>query len=224
MSKHSKSFMAPGTPQRRRAFTLIELLVVVAIIGVLAGLVTAVTARSRKVALRVEAIGKLRTVGMALQSYINDNDGSFPGPLRGYQKPTRVNNYQLITRIEPYLSELRAPDAFTINDLYVSNAYKDWISSSSYNAPSAISGADAYVMYTNHTDPQTGTVYQPFGEPNVANAIKQTAFYVVFNPTRTRAMWDAQGTVRSPDYEQLYPGRNVLFFDWHVENVAPTAL
>ncbi len=62
----------------RRAFTLIELLVVVAILGVLAGLLTPVLSKARASSRRAARISNLRQIGVALHLYLEESNNRFP--------------------------------------------------------------------------------------------------------------------------------------------------
>lgn len=59
-------------------FTLIELLVVIAIIGLLASMLMPAVARAMEAARRAVCASNLRQVGMSLQMYANEADGTFP--------------------------------------------------------------------------------------------------------------------------------------------------
>ena len=62
---------------KRQAFTLIELLVVIAILGLLAALLFPVFVKVRENGRRTACLSNERQIGMAIQQYINDNDGLF---------------------------------------------------------------------------------------------------------------------------------------------------
>jgi len=62
----------------RRAFTLLELLVVVAIIAVLAGLLTPVYQRVMAAGRATECLAHLRQLGMGLTAYLTDHENQMP--------------------------------------------------------------------------------------------------------------------------------------------------
>ncbi len=61
----------------RRGFTLIELLVVIAIIAILAAILFPVFARAREAARSTTCKSNLRQLGIAVQMYVQDNDGQY---------------------------------------------------------------------------------------------------------------------------------------------------
>jgi len=62
----------------RKGFTLIELLVVIAIIAILAAILFPVFAKAREKAKQTTCISNMKQIGIAMQSYITDNDERFP--------------------------------------------------------------------------------------------------------------------------------------------------
>ena len=72
------------TTHNQRGFTLIELLVVIAIIGILAGMLLPVLGRGKESAKRIASVNNLRQLGLALNIYIDENEGKHP--VRGLPK------------------------------------------------------------------------------------------------------------------------------------------
>jgi prepilin-type N-terminal cleavage/methylation domain-containing protein/prepilin-type processing-associated H-X9-DG protein len=70
-----------ATKSLRRAFTLVELLVTIAIIAILAALLLPALASGKAQGRRVACLSNLRQMGIAIQSYASDFNGSIPyGP------------------------------------------------------------------------------------------------------------------------------------------------
>ena len=63
----------------KKAFTLIELLVVIAIIAILAAMLMPALAKARAEAKKAACRGSQHGIGLALQLYLNDFNGKFPG-------------------------------------------------------------------------------------------------------------------------------------------------
>lgn len=68
----------PPIQGRRTGFTLVELLVVIAIVALLAGLLITVLPRVLSTSHAAECLSNIRQIGMALQLYVNEHDGSLP--------------------------------------------------------------------------------------------------------------------------------------------------
>ena len=63
---------------KTKAFTLIELLVVIAIIAILAAILFPVFAKARERAKMSACLSNTKQIGLALNQYVEDNDGAFP--------------------------------------------------------------------------------------------------------------------------------------------------
>jgi len=67
----------------RRGFTLIELLVVIAIIAILMGILMPALRKVKETARETACKSNLRSVGLALQMYLDDYDRKIPNTLQG---------------------------------------------------------------------------------------------------------------------------------------------
>lgn len=62
----------------KKGFTLIELLVVISVITLLVGILTPALCKARRSALRTYCQTNLRSIGIALRSYLDDNNNTMP--------------------------------------------------------------------------------------------------------------------------------------------------
>lgn len=93
----------------RRGFTLIELLVVIAIIAILAAILFPVFAKAREAARKTSCASNLRQVGLAILSYTQDYDETYPydpyayGRGIGYGGNQFANDTAWVYRVLPYI-------------------------------------------------------------------------------------------------------------------------
>lgn len=94
--------------QKLQGFTLIELLVVIAIIAILAAILFPTFARAREKARQTNCLSNLRQIGMAVRTYVMDNDGKYP--MMSSQKTAHASDHDNNVRrmrwpdyIQPYV-------------------------------------------------------------------------------------------------------------------------
>lgn len=67
-------------PPQSRGFTLVEMLITIAIIATLAALVIPAVSSARQIGQRAQTVANLRNIGVAMATYVGENDGTLPGP------------------------------------------------------------------------------------------------------------------------------------------------
>jgi len=90
------------TGMKSRGFTLVELLVVIAIIIVLAGLSVPLVRRGIGKSKQAACLGKLRSIGVAVESYLQDNNRRMP-PLQASRESKDEEVKVLETELAVYL-------------------------------------------------------------------------------------------------------------------------
>jgi prepilin-type N-terminal cleavage/methylation domain-containing protein len=78
-----------------RAFTLIELLVVLAVISILMAMIYPLYTGMSERAKATKDLSNLRQIGIATQTYLNDNDGVFFSPATSWSSQLKANNKYL---------------------------------------------------------------------------------------------------------------------------------
>jgi prepilin-type N-terminal cleavage/methylation domain-containing protein/prepilin-type processing-associated H-X9-DG protein len=201
--------MAKSSPRLfKRAFTLIELLITVAIIFILAAIAVPAFAAALERAKATKDTSNLRQIGMAIQTYLNDNDQNLPATTTWPGTSTTPILYP------KYIGTRRV----------FQSPFDKRASDESDTAPVSYSiNTNMYVKLG--TNPSMLKVVSPSSTflmaPNYPNAPG--------NPANV-ASWGMSNTTNAPDLPIGGMGEttgthnsgtkiNVLFCDWHTETL-----
>jgi prepilin-type N-terminal cleavage/methylation domain-containing protein len=204
-------------------FTLIELLTVIAIISVLAGILIPVAVGVRSQAQRMDSIANLRSMGMAVSLYANDNKGTLPGPLQHIQYAVKTSD---TTQLSYWLVEQMGfptmKDKTTVPVLGHRRFFAEY--------GKDLSNYTAYIVnqkvYMGGVDSQAPWGYSGAsgdkGIPKKLNAIDRPARAIAMMEVDQELLTDTnqKASTKSPPKPLFDDGRAVLYFDWHV-HVAP---
>jgi prepilin-type N-terminal cleavage/methylation domain-containing protein len=210
-------------PKGNTGFTLLELLVVIAIIAILVALGLPAWNNARGAADRIDALARMKQVGMAIQSYTADHDTALPGPLYSGQSPQYGvgSKNTLGFLLWSYLGAA-APKAGVVQkaEALAPKAYKRFSPDCS-----------AVSFFLNITIPIDGVDINPWGwRPSASTPFPDPPERIVklasAGMVNNWAMEDVDKTGVPPNvgtwYSSLppkplyHPYRLKLFFDWHV--------
>ena len=235
----------PRAP-RVRAFTLVELLTVIAIVGVLAAIVIVSLGKVRASARSAQCSSNLRQVYTAIQLYANDDKGRLPGPCYMGQGPRyfysnatgTVTAGSLAGLLRDYLPGARLdPAAGSGRWFQPAFACPGWLAADGADTPTPHS--NSATGYALNLTPWPGNLlinggdsFSPLGDSNNGRASRRLNELSSLPLSRTWMIVDADapffaeamgwGSSASYITQPAHgAGRNVLFFDGHVEIRTP---
>lgn len=199
----------------RRGFTLTELLAVIAIIGVLAAILIPVVAGVRNRARLAEGLSNLRTIGLGISLYGNDNRQQLPGPLNTGQGP-RYNLWTTGSLAQKTWNYIGAPEPLAagtqVADIFTSTAFI--AERGSIESPSFLSNQKVALPSGGFINP-----WASFLRINLAEFDRSQTWALVDLDQKNAPAGAGWASALPPS--PIYGNKRVtLYFDWHVDSVA----
>jgi prepilin-type N-terminal cleavage/methylation domain-containing protein len=210
-----------------RAFTLIELLVVIAVIAILATIAFPVYTAVQERAKATKDMNNLRQIGIATQTYMNDNDGVLPGSTT----PTSVS---WMSQLYPkYLSSwyvLISPFDNPVSPRTASDNNANSAISYGINGTAGVIGMSAgkiskpavFVLFAPAQDSGTTVSFQGVANTTSSVNLANSPNVMVLGIGGGQATSTPGGTNSGTDPHGTHSSRtkiNALFADLHSENM-----
>lgn len=205
----------------RAGFTLVELLAVIAIIAVLAGILIPVTIMVRAKAQRMDSIANLRSMGMAVGLFTNENKGKLPGPLQHIQYARKTSDTSQLSYWLVEFMGFPVKDKEIVPVLGHKRFFAEYGNDLS-NYTAYIVNQKVYIGGVNSQAPWG--YYGSSGDKLIPKQLRSLDF-----PARAIALMevdrklltdtDQQASTKSPENPLFGDGRAALYFDWHVQVV-----
>jgi len=212
---------------RPPAFTLIELLAALGIIAALSVMLLAGVQKARSFSERAGTAQSLRSIGLAMQGYANDNDSMLPGPF--YNAQTAWYSTRNPGALGTYLwSYLGSPEPTSQSQECKA------INNPAYLRLRTATDTPIYLMRPEVTMTGAATL-RPFGNRDSSGTVTQSPMRLPslasYNLSKNWAMvdidqklsrvqsWDISKYPKSPLLGNV---RMALYFDWHVGTIPAT--
>ncbi|WP_269522252.1 prepilin-type N-terminal cleavage/methylation domain-containing protein [Coraliomargarita parva] len=213
--------LLPQKTRSRQAFTLIELLMVIAILVILASILIPAVSQVKTKASSAQCATQIRTIGMALQMYLQDNDNILPSgapfqnnPFSGQGPYYNRDPRRFQTMFGSYWDVPRAQNWSTTAskmDYDGTLAWPAWESGRRKDGAPSMIGLLPVELTTSTTRkaPTWGKSYTQIADPSNAPMLTEVDDLIA-----PGAWGDALPT--EPVHGNY---RNTLFFDGHVEQI-----
>jgi prepilin-type N-terminal cleavage/methylation domain-containing protein/prepilin-type processing-associated H-X9-DG protein len=198
-----------------RAFTLIELLVVIAVIAILATVAYPVYTGVQERAKVTKDMNNLRQIGLATQTYMNDNDGFLPGSI--------IPPVRWMSQLNPkYLSAWRV--LLSPFDSRSSSELGDATTRISYGINSNVYVNNVAISADRITKPVVFILFAPAQAPDATVSFQGTAIsaapgVTVVGMGGNAAMSTPPGANATAGTQNNRNRINALFADLHAESM-----